>query len=74
MTPIPRWRVFLNDLIHGAERHRAYFYRIATASSAALVAAGSIADGTASRVLFIIGAVLGLPSAGLAAANTSTEK
>lgn len=60
-------------IIHGAEHHRAYLYRLATTIGGLLVAGGVI-DGTREGYLIaVVGAVLGLPN-GLAAANTSTRK
>lgn len=63
----------LDRLVHGAERHRAYVYRLAT-TTGGLLLAGGVIDGTREGYLIaVVGAVLGLPN-GLAAANTSTRK
>jgi hypothetical protein len=60
-------------VVHGAEHHRAYTYRVASTIGGLLVAGGVI-DGTREGYLIaLVGAVLGLPN-GLAAANTSTRK
>lgn len=63
----------LSRIVHGAEHHRAYLYRLATTIGGLLVAGGVI-DGTREGYLIaVVGAVLGLPN-GLAAANTSTRR
>jgi hypothetical protein len=62
----------LSRVLHGAEHHRAYVYRVATTIGGLLVTGGVI-DGTREGYLIAaLGAVLGLPN-GLAAANTSTR-
>lgn len=61
-------------VLHGAERHRAYTYRVAATIGALLVASGQLTAGHESAVLTLLGAVLGLGGSGLAAANTSTRK
>lgn len=64
----------LSRLIHGAERHRAYAYRVATVVGALLVAGGQLTAGSEATLLTLLGAVLGLGGSGLAVANTSTRK
>lgn len=65
---------YLIDLVRSAERHRAYYYRIALAVSSALVGAGFVTDGRASAIVTILGAVLGVGSSGLASLNTTTRR
>jgi hypothetical protein len=67
-------KVALSRLIHGAERHRAYVYRVAAMIGALAVAGGQLTSGREATLLDLLGAVLGLGGSGLAAANTSTKK
>lgn len=59
----------LNNLIHGAEKHRAYFYRIGTTVAALAVVYGFVDGKETSGLLALLAAVLG----GTASANTSTK-
>lgn len=52
---------------------RAYLYRIAVAVIPVLIAFGYLTSDVASLVLTVAAAVLGVGTAGLAAANTSTR-
>ncbi|NKR32288.1 hypothetical protein GS504_15580 [Rhodococcus hoagii] len=52
---------------------RAYIYRVALAVLAVLLGYGVLADGDVANLTLLIGAILGLPVAGLAAAHTPTE-
>jgi hypothetical protein len=65
---------WLSRMLHGAEHHRAYFYRVAGTVGILLTGEGLITDGTWSRVALVIGAILGVGGNGLATANTSTER
>jgi hypothetical protein len=64
----------LSRVLHGAEHHRAYVYRVAVTIGALLVGGGYLTAGRESAALTLLGAVLGLGGSGLAAANTSTKK
>jgi drug/metabolite transporter (DMT)-like permease len=64
----------LSRVLHGAEHHRAYVYRVAVTVGALLVGGGYLTAGRESAALTLLGAVLGLGGSGLAAANTSTKK
>ena len=64
----------LLSLFHWAERNRAYFYRVATVIGAVLVAGHYVTDGDLSQILYVLGAILGIGSPALAAANTSTKR
>lgn len=55
------------------ERVRAYFYRLAGAVLAALVAFDVIDGGDLPVILNVVAAVLGLAATGLAVANTSAK-
>lgn len=63
----------LSRVIHGAERHRAYVYRVAVTVGALAVAGGQLTAGRESAILTLLGAILGVGGSGLAAANTSTK-
>lgn len=56
------------------ENQRAYIYRVCVALIPILVAAGIVAGGDAQLWLGLAAAVLGVGSAGLATANTTTSK
>lgn len=64
----------LDKLIHGAEAHRAYFYRVALALVGLAVVLHFVASGQVASVVEVISAVLGISGNGLAAANTSTKQ
>ncbi|WP_336881376.1 phage holin [Rhodococcus globerulus] len=55
------------------QNQRAYFYRVALAVLAVLLGYGVLASGDVANLSLLVGAVLGVPVSGLAAANTSTE-
>lgn len=57
-------------LTHIPRHVRAWLYRTAVAAVPLLTAYGVVDDGTAARWLGLLGALLGLGTAGLAAANT----
>jgi hypothetical protein len=63
----------ITNLLHIAESHRAYFYRLAGIIGVVLVTGGLVTGGKEQTILALIGAVLGVSSNGLAAANTSTK-
>jgi len=63
----------LSRVLHGAEHHRAYVYRVAATVGALAVAGGQLTSGREATLLDLLGAVLGLGGSGLAAANTSTR-
>lgn len=64
----------LKQLLHTAEVHRAYFYRLAGTIGIVLTAGGVVTDGTEAKAMLIIGAILGVGGNGLATANTSTTR
>jgi hypothetical protein len=74
VTAVNKVVAFVSRIVHGAERHRAYTYRVAATIGALLVAGGQLTAGHESALLTLLGAVLGLGGSGLAAANTSTSK
>ena len=55
------------------ESTRAYFYRLAVAVLALLVVVGVVRGDDLPAILEVAAAVLGITSAGLAAANTTTK-
>jgi hypothetical protein len=74
MNALRKLSAGLSRLIHGAEHHRAYVYRVAATVGALAVAGGQLTSGREATLLDLLGAVLGLGGSGLAAANTSTKK
>lgn len=65
---------FVDNVIHSAESHRAYFYRVAGAIGAVLVIYGLIDGAKLGEILLAVGTILGVGGNGLAAVNTSTKK
>lgn len=65
---------WLGKILHSAEHHRAYFYRLAGAIGVVLTADGIITSGTWAKVALVVGAILGVGGNGLATANTSTDR
>lgn len=63
-----------NDIVHGAEKHRAYFYRVALSLVALAVVLHLVADGQVASVTELVAAILGVGGNGLAALNSSTKK
>ena len=55
-------------------RVRAYFYGVSIPLIALLVGLGYVTDGTASLILNLVGAVLGVGTSTLAVANTDTHR
>lgn len=74
MISVKKVSAFASRVLHGAEHHRAYVYRVAATVGALLVGSGQLTAGHESAVLTLLGAILGLGGTGLAAANTSTHK
>lgn len=58
-----------DKLIHGAEAHRAYFYRLGTAVAALIASYGFIDGKLEVALVSLLGTLLG----GTASANTSTK-
>ena len=60
----------LNKILHGAERHRGYWYRVGTAVAAVAVCYGVVDGNEAVVILGALAAALGVP----ASANTTVKK
>lgn len=57
-----------------APRYRAWIYRVVLAVSALLVFYGLLSEGEAAQWAFLVAAILGIGTDGLASRHTSTER